>query len=117
VKFLGHTISKEGISIDPNKVQEVMDWKPPKFVHQIRSFLGPAGYYRRFIQDFSRITKPMTELLKKGVKFVWSETCEKAFHMLRQHLTSAPVLVQPDNFKPFEIFCDASGTGLGCCHT
>jgi hypothetical protein len=113
VKFLGHTISKDGISIDPSKVQEVMDWKPPKSVHQIRSFLGLAGYYRRFIPDFSRIMKPMTKLLKKGVKFVWSEACEKAFHTLRQHLTSAPVLVQPDNSKPFEVFCDAPGTGLG----
>jgi hypothetical protein len=70
VKILGHTISKDGIFIDPSKVQEVMDWNPPKFVHQIRSFLGLAGYYRRFILDFSRIAKPMTELLKKGVKFV-----------------------------------------------
>jgi hypothetical protein len=83
-------------------------------VHQIRSFLGLAGYYRRFIPDFSRIAKPMTELLKKGVKFVWSEACEKAFHTLRQHLTSAPVLIQLDNSKPFEVFCDASSTGLGC---
>jgi hypothetical protein len=91
-----------------------MDWKPPKTVHQIRSFLGLAGYYRRFIPDFSRIAKPMTELLKKGVKFVWSEECEKAFHALRQHLNTAPVLVQPDNSKPFEVFCDASGTSLGC---
>jgi hypothetical protein len=114
VKFLGHTISKDGISVDPSKVQEVMDWKPPKSVHQIRSFLGLAGYYRRFIPDFSRIAKPITELLKKGVKFVWSEACEKAFHTLRQHLTSALVLVQPDNSKPFEVFSDASGTGLGC---
>jgi hypothetical protein len=114
VKFLGHTISQDGISVDPSKVQEVMDWKPPKSVHQIRSFLGLAGYYRRFIPDFSRITKPMTELLKKGVKFVWSEACEKAFHTLRQHLTSAPVLVQSDYSKPFEVFCDASGTGLSC---
>jgi hypothetical protein len=114
VKFLGHTISKEGISVDPSKVQEVMDWKPPKIVHQIRSFLGLAGYYHRFIPDFSRIAKPMTELLKKGVKFVWSEECEKAFHTLRQHLTTTPVLVQSDNSKPFEVFCDASGTGLGC---
>jgi hypothetical protein len=114
VKFLGHTISHDGISVDPSKVQEVMDWKPPKSVHQIRSFLGLAGYYRRFIPDFSRIAKPMTELLKKGVKFVWSEACEKAFHTLRQHLTSALVLVQPDNSKPFEVFCDASGMGLGC---
>jgi hypothetical protein len=113
VNFLGHTTSHDGISVDPSKVQEVMDWKPPKSVHQIRSFLGLAGYYRRFIPDFSRIAKPMTELLKKGVKFVWSEACEKAFHTLRQHLTSAPVLVQPDNSKPFEVFCDASGTGLG----
>jgi hypothetical protein len=114
VKFLGHTISKDGISVDPSNVQEVMDWKPPKSVHQIRSFLDLVGYYRRFIPDFSRIAKLMTELLKKGVKFVWSEACEKAFHTLRQHLTSAPVLVLPDNFKPFEVFCDASGTGLGC---
>jgi hypothetical protein len=101
---LGHTISQGGISVDPSKVQEVMDWKPPKSVHQIRSFLGLAGYYRRFIPDFSRIAKPMTELLKKGVKFVWSEACEKAFHTLRQHLTSAPVLVQPNNSKPLKFF-------------
>jgi hypothetical protein len=114
VKFLGHTISKDGISVDPSKVQEVMDWKPPKTVHQICSFLGLVGYYRRFIPDFSRIAKPMTELLKQGVKFVCIEDCEKAFHTLRQHLTTAPVLVQPDNSKPFEVFCDASGTGLGC---
>jgi hypothetical protein len=87
VKFLEHTISQDGISVDPSKVQEVMDWKPPKSVHQICSFLGLVGYYRRFIPDFSRIVKPMTELLKKGVKFVWSEACEKAFHTLRQHLT------------------------------
>jgi hypothetical protein len=114
VKFLGHTNSKDGISMDPSKVQEVMDWKPPKSVHQIRSFLGLAGYYRRFIPDFSRIAKPMTKLLKKGVKFVWSEDCDKAFHTLREHLTSAPVLTQPNMSKPFEVFRDASGTGLGC---
>jgi hypothetical protein len=114
VKFLGHTISQEGISMDPSKVQEVMDWKPPKSVHQIPSFLGLAGYYRRLIPDFSQIAKPMTELLKKGVKFVWSEECDKAFHTLREHLTSAPVLTQPDMSKPFQVFCEASGTGLGC---
>jgi hypothetical protein len=114
VKFLGHTISKDGISVDPSKVQEVMDWKPPKSAHQIRSFLGLTGYYHRFIPDFSRIAKPMTELLKKGVKFVWSEACDKAFHTLREHLTSAPVLTQPNMTKLFEVFCDASGTDLGC---
>jgi hypothetical protein len=110
VKFLGHTISGDGISVDPSKVQEVMDWKPPTSVHQIRSFLGLAGYYRRFIPDFSRIAKPMIELLKKGVKFSWDQKCEDAFHTLRDHLTTAPVLAQPDVSKPFNIYCDASGT-------
>jgi hypothetical protein len=114
VKFLGHTISGDGISVDPSKVQEVMDWKPPTSVHQIHSFLGLAGYYRRFIPDFSRIAKPMTELLKKSVKFSWDQKCEDAFHTLRDHLTTAPVLAQPDVSKPFDIYCDASGTGLGC---
>jgi hypothetical protein len=114
IKLLGHTISQEGISVDPEKVQEVMDWKPPTTVRQIRSFLGLAGYYRRFIPDFSRIAKPMTELLKKGVKFDWSQKCEDAFHALRQHLTTAPMLAQPDNTKSFDVYSDASGTRLGC---
>jgi hypothetical protein len=114
IKFLGHTISQDGISDDPEKVQEVMDWKPPTTVRQIRSFLGLAGYYRRFIPGFSRIAKPMTELLKKGVKYEWSQKCEDTFHALRQHLTTAPVLAQPDNTKSFDVYCDASGTGL-CC--
>jgi hypothetical protein len=92
IKFLGHTISQDGVSVDPEKVQEVMDWKPPTTVRQIRSFLGFAGYYRRFIPDFSRIAKPMTELLKKGVKYEWSQKCEDAFHTLRKHLTTTPVL-------------------------
>jgi hypothetical protein len=92
VKFLGHTISSDSISVDPSKVQEVLDWKPPTSVHQIRNFLGLASYYRRFIPDFSRIAKPMTKLLKKGVKFSWNEKCEEAFHTLRAHLTTTPVL-------------------------
>jgi hypothetical protein len=91
-----------------------MDWKPPTTVRQIQSFLGLAGYYRRFIPDFSRIAKPMTELLKKGVKFDWSQKCEDSFHALRRHLTTAPVLAQPDNTKSFDVYCDASGIGLGC---
>jgi hypothetical protein len=114
IKFLGHTISQNGISVDPEKVQEVMDWKPPTTVRQIWSFLGLAEYYRRFILDFSRIAKPMTELLKKRVKFDWSQRCEDAFHELRQHLTTAPVLAQPNNTKSFDVYCDASSTRLGC---
>jgi hypothetical protein len=72
IKFLGHTISQDGVSVDPKKVQEVMNWKPPTTVRQIQSFLGLAGYYRRLIPDFPRIAKPMNELLKKGVKYEWS---------------------------------------------
>jgi hypothetical protein len=114
VKFLGHTISSEGISVDLSKVQEVMDWKPPTSVHQILSFLGLTGYYRRFIPNFSRIAKPLTELLKKDVKFKWDAKCDEAFHTLRAHLTTAPVLAQPDNGKSYDVYCNASGTGLGC---
>jgi hypothetical protein len=105
IKFLGHTISQDGITVDLEKVQEVMDWKPPTTVRQIQSFLGLAGYYRRFIPDFSRIAKPMTELLKKGMKFDWSQKCEDPFHVLRRHLTTTPVLAQPDNTKSFDVYC------------
>jgi hypothetical protein len=114
VKFLGHTISSEGISVDPTKVQEVMDWKPPTSIHHIWSFLGLAGYYSRFIPDFSKIAKPKTELLKKDVKFHWDDKCEEAFHTLRKLLTTTPVWAQPDNTQPFDAYCDASRTGLGC---
>jgi hypothetical protein len=114
VPFLGHVLSKDGISVDPTKVQEVLDWKAPTTVFKVRSFLGLASYYRRFILDFSKIAKPMTQLLHKDVKFVWTPECEKAFHTLRTLLTSAPVLARPDIEKPFDVYCDASGTGLGC---
>ena len=73
-----------------------------------------AGYYRRFIPEFSKIAKPMTELLKKGAKFMWSSKCDEAFCTLRGLLTTAHILAQPDQTKPFEVYCDASGTGLGC---
>ena len=100
--------------MDPSKVQDVLDWEAPTSVPEIRSFLGLAGYYRRFIPEFSRIAKPMTELLKKGVKFYCSTQCEEAFQKLKTLLTSAPILAQPDTTKPFDVYCDASGTGLGC---
>jgi len=114
VPFLGHILSEDDISVDPSKVEEVLDWKAPTSVHEVRSFLGLVGYYRRFIPDFSKIAKPMTRLLQKDVKFVWSQECEVAFTTLRHLLTTAPVLAQPDIEKPFDVFCDASGTGLGC---
>jgi hypothetical protein len=114
VPFLGHVISLEGITMDPNKVRDVLDWKPPKSIHQVRSFLGLAGYYRRFILNFSKISKPITELLKKDTKYVWSKDCDEVFQTLKKLLTTSPVLAQPDITKPFDIYCDASGTGLGC---
>jgi len=113
VPFLGHVLSDGGIMVDPTKVQEVLNWKAPISVHEVRSFLGLAGYYRRFIPDFSKIAKPMTRLLQKDMKFVWTPECDAAFHTLRTLLTSAPVLAQPDIEKPFDVFCDASGIGLG----
>jgi hypothetical protein len=113
VPFLGHVVSPEGIAVDPGKMKEVLEWKLPTIVSDVRSFLGLVGYYRRFIPNFSKITKPITELLKKGNKYVWSEACDEAFKHLRKLLSASPVLAQPDTTKPFDVYCDASGTGLG----
>jgi hypothetical protein len=117
VPFLGDVISSEGITLDPSKVRDVLDWEPPKCVHKVWSFLGLAGYYRRFIPNFSKISKPITEVLKKGTKYVWSKECDEAFQTLKKLLTTSPVLAQPDITKPFNVYCDASGTGLGCVST
>jgi hypothetical protein len=113
VPFLGHMVSPEGILVDPDKVKEVLEWKPPTSVFEVRSILGLAGYYQRFIPNFSKIAKPNTELLKKGNKYVWSEACDEAFKHLKMLLTTSPVLAQPDTTKPFDVYCDASGTCLG----
>jgi hypothetical protein len=114
VPFLGRVISSEGIAVDPSKVRDILDWEPSKSVHQVRSFIGLAGYYRRFILNFSKISKPITELLKKGTKYVWSKECDEAFQTLKKLLTTSPVLAQHDITKPFDVYCDASGTRLGC---
>jgi hypothetical protein len=111
--FLGHVISAEGTTVDPSKVQEVLEWKSPRSVTQIRSFLGLAGYYRRFIPIFSKIAKPMTKLLEKDAKFKWSLQCKEAFPTLKKLLTTALVLAQPNIEKPFDVYCDASGTCIG----
>jgi hypothetical protein len=105
--------SPEGIAVNPSKVKEVLDWKPPTTVSKVQSFLGLAGYYRRFILNFSKIVKPVTELLKKESKYVWSDACDEAFKLLKKLLTTSPMLAQPDTDKPFNVNCDASGTGLG----
>ncbi|WVZ87921.1 hypothetical protein U9M48_034495 [Paspalum notatum var. saurae] len=106
VSFLGHILSEKGVAVDPSKVKDVLNWKQPETVTEIQSFLGLVGYYRRFIKDFSKTAKPMTSLTKKE--------CEEAFQTLKKLLTSAPVLAQPDITKPFDVYCDASGNGLGC---
>jgi hypothetical protein len=114
VAFLGHVISKGGISVDPSKVQDVLSWNAPMSVSNIQSFLGLAGYYRSFIEGFSKISKPMTELLEKDKKFEWTSSCEASFQELKKRRTTAPILVMPDMEKPFYIYCDASGQRLGC---
>jgi hypothetical protein len=106
-------VSPEGIVVDPSKVKEVLEWKLPTTVSEVQSFLGLAGYYHRFIPNFSKIAKPITVLLKKGNKYLWSEACDEAFKHLKRLLTTSPVLAQPDTTKLFDVYCDASGTGLG----
>jgi hypothetical protein len=114
VAFLGHVISSRGVSVDPGKVKDVLNWMPPTTASEIWSFLGLAGYYCRFIKDFSKIAKPMTKLLEKNKAFEWSVKCQASFEELRKRLTAAPVLVLPDLTKKFDIYCDASHRGLGC---
>jgi hypothetical protein len=114
VSFLSHIISKGGISIHPSKVKDVLSWKTPQNVLDIKSFLGLAGYYRRFIKGFSKISKHMMELLAKGKTFEWTPRHEASFQELKKRLTTALVLTMPDMEKPFSIYCDAYGQGLGC---
>jgi hypothetical protein len=114
VAFSGHVVSNGGISVDPSKVEDVLSWKAPTSVSDIQSFLGLAGYYQRFIEGFSKISKPMTKLLEKDKRFEWTPACEASFQELKKRLTTAPVLVMPDMEKPFSIYCDASSQGLGC---
>jgi hypothetical protein len=114
IQFLGHVLSENGIVVDPSKVKDILEWKSTTTVHQVRSFLGLAGYYRRFIPDFSKIVKLFTSLLKNDTKFNWSSRCNEAFEQLKVLLTIAPVLAQQDIEKPFDVYCDTSGSGLGC---
>ena len=114
VRFLGHVVSASGFSIDPEKVEAMMSWERPKSVFEIRSFLGLAGYYRRFIKDFSRIVAPITRLTGKEVKFYWDDRCEEAFQELKRRLTSAPILIVLDRGQEYTVYCDALRVGLGC---
>ena len=112
--FLGHVVSAVGITVDPAKIEAITSWDPSKTMKEIPSFLGLAGYYRRFIRGFSRTARPLTQLTRKGVSFVWSFECQQAFEQLKDSLTSAPVLAAPDRTDGFEVYTNASGSGLGC---
>ncbi|GJU00478.1 putative reverse transcriptase domain-containing protein [Tanacetum coccineum] len=113
VQFLGHVIDSKGIHVDPAKIESIKDWASPKSPTEIRQFLGLAGYYRRFIEGFSKIAKPMTKLTQKKVKFVWGDKQEAAFQLLKQKLCSAPILALPEGSEDFIAYCDASKKGLG----
>ncbi|GJY49280.1 putative reverse transcriptase domain-containing protein [Tanacetum coccineum] len=113
VQFLGHVIDSRGIHVDPAKIESIKDWASPKTPTEIRQFLGLAGYYRRFIEGFSKIAKPMTKLTQKGIKFDWGEKEENAFQLIKQKLCSAPILALPEGSEGFVVYCDASHKGLG----
>ena len=102
------------MSVDPEKVEAVMSWERPKLGFKIRSFLGLVGYYRRFIEDFSRLAAPMTRLTRKEVRFDWDDRCEEAFQELKRRLTTAPILIIPDMGHGYTVYYDASRAGLGC---
>jgi hypothetical protein len=111
VVFLGHVISRDGITVDPSKIEAVVNWARPTNVSEVRSFLGLTGYYRRFVEGFSRIA---TLLTQKNAKFEWTDECERSFQELKQQLVSAPVLTIPSSSSGFVIYSDASHKGLGC---
>ncbi|GJX01175.1 reverse transcriptase domain-containing protein [Tanacetum coccineum] len=110
---LGHKISRKGIEVDKAKVDVISKLPHPTTVKGIRSFLGHAGFYRRFIKDFSKISRPMTHLLEKNTPFIFSEDCILAFQTLKKKLTEAPILIAPNWDQPFEIMCDASDYAIG----
>ncbi|KAL4026597.1 hypothetical protein IC575_015033 [Cucumis melo] len=114
VSFLGHVVSKAGVSMDPAKIEAVTSWTRPSTVSEVCSFLGLACYYRRFVENFSRIATPLTQLTRKGAPFVWSKACNDSFQNLKQKLVTAPVLTVPDGSGSFVIYSDASKKGLGC---
>ncbi|KAG7599432.1 Reverse transcriptase domain [Arabidopsis suecica] len=111
--FLGFVVSADGIKVDEEKVKAIREWPSPKNVSEVRSFHGLAGFYRRFVKDFSTIAAPLTEVIKKDVGFKWEAAQEGAFQTLKEKLTNSPVLILPNFMKTFEIECDASGLGIG----
>ena len=108
VTFLGHVISAKGVSVDPHKIEAVVNWKSPKNVSKVRSFLGLAGYYRKFVEGFSRIAAPLTKLTRKDLKYDWVDACHQSFEELKGRLTSAPVLALTNGRDGFMVYSNAS---------
>lgn len=113
LKYLGHTISASGVATDPSKVSIIQNWPTPSTVKDLRSFLGMAGYYRKFVKKFGLLIKPLTNLLKKGVLFTWTSETQDTFDALKHALVTAPVLALPNFAKPFVVETDASDKGVG----
>nr|GEZ91461.1 putative reverse transcriptase domain-containing protein [Tanacetum cinerariifolium] len=114
VHFLGHVVNSEGIHVDPSKIEAVKNWKSTKTPTEIHSFLGLAGYYRRFVVSFLKIVKPLTLLTQKNKKFEWGDEQENAFQTLKDMLCDAPILALPEGTDDFVVYCDASNQGSGC---
>ena len=108
IHFLGHVVSEQGIQVDPGKVEAVVSWRRLRSVTDIKSFLGLAGYYWRFILGFSSLALPLTQLTRKGIPFVWDDSCEQSFHELKTRLTSEPVLAFPSGVEGFVVYIDDS---------
>ena len=113
VQFLGHVIDRQGVHVDPAKIEAIKDWAAPTTPTEVHQFLGLAGYYRRFIEGFSKIAKPLTKLTQKSVKYEWGDKEEEAFQLLKEMLCSAPILALPKGNEDFVVYCDASLKGLG----
>ena len=114
VAFLGHVISVEGVSVDLKKIEAVVNWNPPKNVSEVKTFLCLAGYYRKFVEGFSKIAAPLTKLTRKDVKYDWVDACKQSFEALKGRLTSAPVLALPNGKDEFVVYSDALRQGLAC---
>ena len=114
VTFLGHIISGEGVRVDTQKIEAVKTWPRPTTPTEVRSFIGLAGYYRRFVEGFSSLSAPLTKLTQKGAKFQWTNACKRSFQALKDRLTSVSVLTLPEGTDGYVIYCDASRVGLGC---
>ena len=113
IQYLGHVITKDGISVDPDMITAIEKWSVPKDVTDVRSIMGITVYYWRFIEGFSRIANPITSLQKKGKKFEWNKKCEQSFKKLKTLLTTAPILKIADPNKDFVVCTDACNDGLG----